>query len=1165
MPPSIPVPPHLRSSESTAFNADKYGHIINWTKTSVLLRGKPVTIVSAEFHYFRVPDRERWRSILLDIKGMGFNAVRLYIHWGYHSPAEGVYNFSGNRDIDYLLTLCEELHLFAIAAPGPYICAEVQAGGFPMWLVAKRNVRIRHLTLPPLGMIKRWDDRFHKHCADYMRKIIPLLVKHELTTNPNGCIIALQVENELREPPFIGVGGLDNEIRLLCEIARECGSTVPLFHNDDSPIGSWAKGEEYRSLRKGGRKTGVKAYRTDLYGFDMYFTFPPGDRSGDLSSLQIGMVEALGVSACLNCCGIGGAGVGGSDTKCLSCLYESGSRHSPPPPLAWASAKQMESAVDKLGQKLDSFGGSARDAPAFVAEAQVGWINQWGRFRTYDDVYNFFGDQFSATLQLSLMSQGVTFTNHYIAYGGTNHGTIGDSEVYTSYDYSAFIREFGLLSARGRVVRQAALFSRSFADYGLSDTIMCPGSRPGKAKATCRIKATVPKVLVAVRETVGGDLQGRLVPEGCPPPTYAFLRNLKDDKLRFNLIVDNMVLPCNLIKCESMVAPLYHSLPGSSISIFACTVPVLCRTNFEGSELWFLRVRKGEVGRVVLKAATREVNGEEGVLVKWATMASNEQSSNDASGGEVKATSQDPGAATSLLSAPLEELPLESQNSLGSGKDPFSVRTSTEEVGLCFSFSFNIGEPIVIVVNDLTQPETSQPIIRLVCLNEECSSMFTASLTGNDVFRPDTSDGRFAAAWGASNLAFEPSGTLSVGFSRQDEKKCLFVLRENSEKRAPEQFESSAPAVAMLLPGLFLHQVPDSSLSTALKQGVNSGDPLSRRYEVPVSDWSQRVVDWDEDVMWKRISYRDIDPLDHLMTSGHIAYRVRFRSASQRGYISLNVRHTAVVWCNRRAVGSQVCFSHNILSAGAMHGLDLSHSGKKKHDLSEAMRQIGQHMDGFHEVIILVLSLGQSRSPFLLNDVRNKRGLLSARLSRSAKVSNVSWDIAGVDVTLTDDAYASSGLPLEDDINTPAYDVGFTRAPSLNITANNGLVYYRGSFKVPSSSVLNGSTRYPLRVKMISGAHVRVMLWINNVFIGRYVEDLGPQYSFYVPEGLIKECKGNLIVLATYGSVDTNFSIQVLPWIVDQRTGNLDEENGHVYALRMANFNLDAVKGKPLP
>lgn len=1151
----MPTAPELRSSEPTAYDFAKYSHIIDWTKNSLLIRGKPVTLISAEFHYFRVPDRERWRPLLLDIKAMGFNAVRFYIHWGYHSPAEGVYNFRGNRDIDYLLQLCIELQLFVIVAPGPYICAEVQGGGFPIWLIAKRNLRVRHMTLAPLGLVKKWDGAFHNYCADYMQKVLSILIKYELTTNPNGCIIAMQVENELREPPTIGVGGIDNEIRLLCELARECGSTVPLFHNDDSPIGSWSSGEEYRSARKGFAKTGVKAYRTDLYGFDLYFTFPPGDRSGDLSSLQVGMLELCGVSACLNCCGIGGPGVGGSDTKCLSCLYESGTRHSPPPALGWATARQMEASVDKLGKKLHRFGGSARNAPTFVAETQVGWINQWGRFRTYDDIYNFFGDWFSATLQFSLLAQGVTFANHYIAYGGTNHGTVGDTEVYSSYDYSAFIREFGMLSRRGRVLREVMLYSRSFADRGFSDSILSPAGCSGRSKALARIKATVPSALIAVRQP---DVQDQR-PESAVPK-FAFLRNLREEKLRFNLLVDNVVLPCSLVKCESMVAPLYHSLEGSGLSIFACTVPVVCRTDFVGSEMWVLRVRSDEVGRIVLNVRNKQKSGRQGVAVKWSGMTSFGQSAEAVSSGEIFATDQDPGAATSLLSAPLEELPLASQSFQGGSKDPFAVRTSMENVGLCFTFSFNVKESCAIAVRDLSEEGSLSPVLRLLCLTEDDASTFTADLSGNDVFKPSDS-ANFSAAWGVSNLAFDPSGSLGVGVGPLDDKKHVFLLRENSGNIPPEQFQSCPAAVASLLPGLFVHQVPEQSLATAICQGMESGNPLSKDFEITMSSWSKRIIDWKDDAVWKRISYENRDPLDHFMTSGHVTYRLRFRSSSQTGAIIVNVRHSAVIWCNGKAVGGQVCFSHNLISAGAMHGADLSHAGKKRHELSEAM-QNGPDANGFHEVVILVLSLGQSRSPFLLNDVRNRRGLLSARLSRSTKVSDVSWEMAGVDVTRTDDAYGTSGLPLEEDVNTATYDVGFMSSPSLEVNANDGVAYYRGTFRVPPSSIFGSAIKYPLRIKVLSGAHVRVMMWVNTLFMGRYIEDLGPQSDFYIPEGLIKECKGNTIVLAVYGQVNTNLSVKILPWVVDPVTGNLDEKHGEVYALKVASFDLDAQKVK---
>lgn len=1151
-----PATDEHRSAESTAFDASKYSHIIDWTHSSFIIRGRPVSIVSAEFQYFRVPDRERWLPILTDIKSMGFNTVRIYIHWGYHSPAENAeYNFRGNRDIDYLLSLCVQLQLFVIVAPGPYICAEVQAGGFPIWLIAKRHIRVRHLTCPPLGFLKKWDQRFHDYCAKYMHDVVSMLAKWELTTNPNGCIIAMQIENELREKPTIGFGGIDDEIRLLCEVARRAGSTVPFFHNDDSPLGSWSAGGDYRSLAKAGLKTGQKAYRTDMYGFDLYFTFPPGDRSGDLSSMQVGMLEACGVSACLNCCGIGGPGVGGSDTPYLSCLYENDDvRHTPPPSLAWADAKQMESAVDVLGDLMHKFNGSARLAPPIVAEAQVGWINQWGRFRTYDDVYSFFGDDFSAALQNSLMAQGLTIINHYIAYGGTNHGTVGDTEVYSSYDYSAFIREFGLLSRRGRVLRQSILFARSFTDVGLSNNLLSEESNTKVSNALVAVKSTVPSVLIAVRDAVALDIHGMPINRTTKFRTYAFLRNLREDLVRFSLVVQNVVLPCRLIKCESFVAPLYHDIDQCDLSIFASTIPVVCRTTYAGCELWVLHVRSDEVGRLVLKRDDSSDGVKSAIKVQWAKVGDD---SEDIQLFEKVVSHSDDGAAISLFSSPLEELPLSNHGSLSDDGASLGVKASTEEVGQCFSFSFS-PETTAAVVYNLDEQGSKTAVLRILCLTSKDVDTFNANLAGTDRFS-ELSANYFTAAWGSSNLAVLPNGNLDVGMTPQDDGSNIFVIQD-ADSGPPEQFKRCNSSVVSVLPGLWVHKIQRDVVRTLLSNGMDGEDMLSKDFKIPIEKLSMRKVDWNDNVMWKEISYEDRDPLDHFMTSGHITYRFKFRCAKPTGSIILNIRHSAVIWCNGKAIGSQICFSHNVMSAGAMHGIDLANSGKRRHSLNSGL-QNGPDADGFHEVIILVLSMGQSRSPFLLNDVRNKRGLLSARFSKRMGVKDVKLEIAGKDVTDTDDAYGWSGLPIEEEANTMNYESGFEPIDKMGqVIADDGVVFYRGKFKVPANSVVGGSVRYPLRIKVKSGAGVRAFIWVNTLFMGRYVEQLGPQTDFYVPEGLIKECKGNSIVIAVYGHIDSAINIEILPWVVNPSTGNCDQDNGVVYALRKVQFRLSNLK-----
>lgn len=1223
---SLPVPapadPAIRNQSASGYNATRYGTAIDWTSKCMLIDGIPRVIVSAEFQYFRVPDETRWRPLLAAIRAAGFNAVRIYVHWGYHSPAEGKFILTGNRDLRYLLELCTELHLWVIPAPGPYICAEVQGGGYPIWLIAKRHLRIRHLTNPPVGMLKKWDQSFHDYCAGYFDMIVRIFVPYERTTNPNGCVIALQIENELRQQT-LGFGGLDNELRLLAEIARNAGSTVPIFHNDDSAAGSWVSSLPYRTGKNMFlRRAGPPAFTTDIYGFDLYFTFPPGDKSGDKSSLQAGMIEVCGLSATLNLCGIGGVGLGGSDTSGLSCLYNHDLSDAPPPPLAWAATKQMTSAVDSLEQKCAHMSGCAAVAPPIVAEAQVGWINQWGRLRGYDEIYNFFGHDFSATLQVSLMAQGISITNQYTAYGGTNHGSVGDTEVYSSYDYSAFIREYGKLSERGRRLRLTNFFVRTFATHGLAHTesLHSLNASSRKTDGNCcskacssvssnnlssnatsnRVKATLPGILVKVRQAVlpFDELVTTSLPQRVrvQPPMFAALRNLVGAAGLYNLIVDDLVVPCFTPPCEAMIAPLYipilDNLRGGGAfklkaTVIACTIPVIARATHAGSELWILKVREAEKGRLILRLGENDededvsANNPRGLNVQYVSIDRSDDNvsgpdCDPAAAGKFIVTDQDPGAATSYIDGPLEEMPLSHWDEFSRDSAPIAVRASTESAGLCFSFAFaGHPNPCAISICDIRASKSgeaySQPVLRLLCLPESDARTLTVNCDVDDPFQQASpkvegqdSPGidvrnKFAAAWGAEEIGFEPAGQINIAYSLHSPQNVFLVCNADTMEIATEpSFEAFAPAnpaIAKVLPRVYTFSPPRESTMNLLNTSLpddplyHSRNPLSKIFEIPLENWRKRTLDWSTDCEWKPIVSSNFEPLDHMMTSGHIAYRLRFTTKSKHVSIVLNVRHVAAIWCNGVFIGSQLCFSHNILSAGAMHGIDLPHAGKKRHNLSHAMNAVSPVANGVQEVLILVLSFGQSRCPFLLNDIRNKRGLLSARLSRRAKAKDVQWSVAGVNVAELDNPYSSAGLPMEAEMNDPLTTNGLVSVAAPRVVADEGVVYYRATFKVPQCTVVGGNVRYPLRIRVRSCRHALGVFWVNGLQIGRYVDVLGPQHNFYIPEGVITNHESNLLVIAVYGPVDGDFEVKILPWIVEDESGNMNDVIGDVFAL----------------
>ena len=109
-------------------------HTVTFDKYSLMIDGQRTFIQSGEFDAFRLPSPSLWRDILEKMKSNGYNAVTIYFDWGYHSPAPGVYDFTGVRNMDELLNIADQVGIYVIARPGPYINGETDAGGFPDWL-----------------------------------------------------------------------------------------------------------------------------------------------------------------------------------------------------------------------------------------------------------------------------------------------------------------------------------------------------------------------------------------------------------------------------------------------------------------------------------------------------------------------------------------------------------------------------------------------------------------------------------------------------------------------------------------------------------------------------------------------------------------------------------------------------------------------------------------------------------------------------------------------------------------------------------------------------------------------------------------------------------------------------------------------------------------------
>lgn len=198
---------------------------IKFDKHSLIIDGKREFIRSGAFHYFRSPGYNIALDRFSKMKAMGYNAVDLYFYWQYHSKKRGEYDFSGLKDVRQVLKAAKDVGLFVIARPGPFINAEVNAGGFPLWLLENKNVIPRNR----IGTDYHYSEAYMELMREWYDVIVPIIIEF------NDNVIAFQIENEYATDSME-----EDYMRELYKMARDRGITCPIFHNDAYIAGLWA-------------------------------------------------------------------------------------------------------------------------------------------------------------------------------------------------------------------------------------------------------------------------------------------------------------------------------------------------------------------------------------------------------------------------------------------------------------------------------------------------------------------------------------------------------------------------------------------------------------------------------------------------------------------------------------------------------------------------------------------------------------------------------------------------------------------------------------------------------------------------------------------------------------------------------------------------------------
>ncbi|CAN0878016.1 Beta-galactosidase 1 [Linum grandiflorum] len=198
---------------------------VTYDSKAIVINGQRKILISGSIHYPRSTP-EMWPDLIQKAKEGGIDVIQTYVFWNGHEPSPGKYYFEGNYDLVKFIKLVKDAGLYVHLRIGPYVCAEWNFGGFPVWLKYIPGISFRTNNGP-----------FKAQMQKFTTKIVNMMKAERLFENQGGPIILSQIENEY--------GPMENSIgapgkaytKWAADMALQLGTGVPwvMCKQDDAP------------------------------------------------------------------------------------------------------------------------------------------------------------------------------------------------------------------------------------------------------------------------------------------------------------------------------------------------------------------------------------------------------------------------------------------------------------------------------------------------------------------------------------------------------------------------------------------------------------------------------------------------------------------------------------------------------------------------------------------------------------------------------------------------------------------------------------------------------------------------------------------------------------------------------------------------------------------
>ena len=130
-------------------------YTVDYDKRSLRLNDEPVLFMSGSIHYPRSTPA-MWPVLMNAAREDGINMIEIYVFWNGHEPVEGQLDWSGRYNLTLFLDAISQAGLFANLRIGPYVCAEWDYGGIPVWLSFKEGIRMRSYNQVWRDAVQKW-------------------------------------------------------------------------------------------------------------------------------------------------------------------------------------------------------------------------------------------------------------------------------------------------------------------------------------------------------------------------------------------------------------------------------------------------------------------------------------------------------------------------------------------------------------------------------------------------------------------------------------------------------------------------------------------------------------------------------------------------------------------------------------------------------------------------------------------------------------------------------------------------------------------------------------------------------------------------------------------------------------------------------------------------